>query len=176
MTLAGLLALHGRRRIQQRRTKGWRKPDGVISVARGTDWGNPFRVGDTLDLGDFNLLTITPELAVALYAAHIEQHHGPGIYEQIRDELGGAVLMCWCKVGDPCHGDWLAMVALGCTATVGANPTDNPDFDRCRHAYHHAGDHEVVVGGRTYRWPQVSTSRWSTGFYEVETVARLAEA
>lgn len=29
-------------RIQLRRTKGWRKPDGVITVARPTKWGNPF--------------------------------------------------------------------------------------------------------------------------------------
>lgn len=30
-------------RIQLRRTKGWRKPEGVISVARPSRWGNPFR-------------------------------------------------------------------------------------------------------------------------------------
>jgi hypothetical protein len=33
------------RRVQQRRTKGWRKPDGAISVARPHKWGNPFVVG-----------------------------------------------------------------------------------------------------------------------------------
>ena len=32
-------------RIQLRRTKGWRKPEGAIVVARPTKWGNPFRVG-----------------------------------------------------------------------------------------------------------------------------------
>lgn len=34
------------RRIQQRRTKGWRKPEGAVAVGRGTRWGNPFKVGD----------------------------------------------------------------------------------------------------------------------------------
>lgn len=34
------------RRIQQRRTKGWRKPAGAVAVGRGTKWGNPFKVGD----------------------------------------------------------------------------------------------------------------------------------
>ena len=33
-------------RIQQRRTKGWRKPEGAVAVGRGTKWGNPFKVGD----------------------------------------------------------------------------------------------------------------------------------
>lgn len=33
------------KRIQLRRTKGWRKPEGAVSVARPTKWGNPFKVG-----------------------------------------------------------------------------------------------------------------------------------
>lgn len=31
-------------RIQLRRTKGWRKPEGAIVVARPSKWGNPFRL------------------------------------------------------------------------------------------------------------------------------------
>jgi hypothetical protein len=31
-------------RIQLRRTRGWRKPDGAVKVDRTTRWGNPFRV------------------------------------------------------------------------------------------------------------------------------------
>lgn len=31
------------KRIQLRRTKGWRKPEGAIVVARPTKFGNPFR-------------------------------------------------------------------------------------------------------------------------------------
>ena len=34
------------KRVQQRRTKGWRKPDGAISGARPHKWGNPFEVGE----------------------------------------------------------------------------------------------------------------------------------
>lgn len=34
------------KRIQLRRTKGWRKPEGAIVVARPSIWGNPFRLGD----------------------------------------------------------------------------------------------------------------------------------
>ncbi len=32
-------------RIQLRRTKGWRKPDGAIVVSRPTRWGNPWKPG-----------------------------------------------------------------------------------------------------------------------------------
>jgi hypothetical protein len=33
------------RRVQLRRTRGWKKPDGAISAARPHKWGNPFKVG-----------------------------------------------------------------------------------------------------------------------------------
>lgn len=32
-------------RIQLRRTKGWRKPESAIVVARPSKWGNPFKLG-----------------------------------------------------------------------------------------------------------------------------------
>lgn len=32
-------------RIQRRRIKGWRKPEGAVYVGRGSRWGNPFIVG-----------------------------------------------------------------------------------------------------------------------------------
>ena len=34
-------------RIQRRRTKGWRMPEGAVFVGRPTKWGNPFVVGKT---------------------------------------------------------------------------------------------------------------------------------
>jgi hypothetical protein len=38
------------RRIQLRRIKGWRKPEGAVSVARPSMWGNPYRVGTMADI------------------------------------------------------------------------------------------------------------------------------
>lgn len=35
------------KRIQLHRSKGWRKPENTISVARPTKWGNPFTIGGT---------------------------------------------------------------------------------------------------------------------------------
>lgn len=103
-------------RIQQRRVKGWRKPEGAVSVTRSTEWGNPYRVGAELMTSkfgapDFPPLTITAPLAVALFREWLVQKFGEGIYEQIRRELGGKDLMCFCPAGAPCHADVLLEIA-----------------------------------------------------------------
>lgn len=41
-----LEVLAGPRRIQRRRTKGWRMPEGAVYVGRGSKWGNPYKVGE----------------------------------------------------------------------------------------------------------------------------------
>jgi hypothetical protein len=102
-------------RIQQRRARGWRKPAGAVSVVRGTEWGNPFRVGDVvqgmLPGGHPTKVTVTSPAAVELYRAWLLETHGPGIVEQLRRELGGKDLMCFCREGAPCHADVLLEVA-----------------------------------------------------------------
>lgn len=35
------------KRIQRKRTGGWRMPEGAVYVGRGSKWGNPFVVGKT---------------------------------------------------------------------------------------------------------------------------------
>lgn len=102
------------RRIQRQRTKGWRKPEGCVDVTRGSRWGNPFVVGKDG----------TAEECVAKYAAMMLPYtHQPprntttdfmissANMEAIVIELAGKDLMCWCKEGAPCHGDWLLSVA-----------------------------------------------------------------
>ncbi len=34
------------RRIQLRRTKGWRKPPGAVVIPRPTRWGNPYSLAE----------------------------------------------------------------------------------------------------------------------------------
>lgn len=97
-------------RIQLRRTKGWRKPAGAVSVARGTEWGNPFRVGEQVEL-DGQSVTISSELAVALYAGWLVDRFGEDADERVSAALAGKTLMCWCPIGDPCHGDLLLEIA-----------------------------------------------------------------
>lgn len=37
------------KRIQRKRSKGWRMPEGAVYVGRPTKWGNPFCVVDVID-------------------------------------------------------------------------------------------------------------------------------
>jgi hypothetical protein len=84
------------KRLQQRRTKGWQKPDGAISVARPHKWGNPFKVGEH-----------TAEEAVRRYRQWLPS---APIYRDIA-ELTGRDLMCWCPLNQPCHADVLLELA-----------------------------------------------------------------
>ena len=83
-------------RIQLRRTKGWRKPPGAVVVARPSRWGNPFRVGPDR----------TSAEAVALYRQWIE-----GRADEVRADLAGRDLCCWCPPEQPCHADVLLELA-----------------------------------------------------------------
>jgi Domain of unknown function (DUF4326) len=87
------------KRVQQRRAKGWRKPDGAISVARPHKWGNPFKVGEHG--------IRTAEDAVRLYRQALP---GMPIYSRVA-ELAGHDLMCFCPLDRPCHADVLLEIA-----------------------------------------------------------------
>ncbi|SOJ53999.1 hypothetical protein MSIMFB_01496 [Mycobacterium simulans] len=94
-----------RERIQLRRDKGWRKPEGAVVVARPTKWGNPFAVGDDIVVQG-HALRVTPDLAVALYRVWVHQ-----FAEDARQELAGHDLACWCPATQPCHADVLLELA-----------------------------------------------------------------
>lgn len=102
-------------RIQLRRTKGWRMPPDTVRCARPGKWGNPFRVGQwrnyTADdaVRDY-VRWVRRDLAVRSF----ESAHGkPPTRAQIRAELEGKNLACWCKPGTPCHADVLLELANG---------------------------------------------------------------
>jgi hypothetical protein len=87
------------KRVQQRRTSGWRKPEGAISVARPHKWGNPFVVGDNG--------VRTAASAVQLYRMWLP---GQDLCRQL-SELTGHDLMCFCDLDQPCHADVLLELA-----------------------------------------------------------------
>lgn len=105
-------------RIQLRRTKGWRKPEGAIVVARPSKWGNPYRIDDYRadwpDATDADLRS----MAVSDFRGLVEGRWDhldprPPAYpsvEEIRAELAGRNLACWCP-GPPCHADVLLEIA-----------------------------------------------------------------
>ena len=91
------------RRIQLRRTPGWRRPEGVLVVSRPSRWGNPhpFR-------------TPTPEeraRVVDLFRGDLEAGRLRFTEDDVRRELAGRDLACWCPVDGPCHADVLLEVA-----------------------------------------------------------------
>jgi hypothetical protein len=88
-------------RIQLRRTRGWRKPAGVVVVARPSRWGNPFRLGI-----DGDRATCVRLYRQALLAGDL------GVTtEDVRRELAGRDLACWCPLDEPCHADVLLETA-----------------------------------------------------------------
>ena len=89
-------------RNRLRRTKGWRKPEGTVVVARPSQWGNPFRLGVHGDAaGCVELYT------KALWAGELGFDAA-----DVRRLLQGRDLACWCHEENPCHADVLRAVAL----------------------------------------------------------------
>jgi hypothetical protein len=89
------------KRVQQHRTKGWRKPDDAIVVTRWTKWANPFIIGEA-GIPDANT-------AVTLYRMFLRIPGNPLIV--LLPELRGRALVCYCKPDQPCHADVLLELA-----------------------------------------------------------------
>jgi hypothetical protein len=82
------------KRIQRKRTKGWRAPEGAVYVGRGSEWGNIYTVAEYGRKG-----------AVTRYRQHLLNVYGPSVW--VCEELRGKDLMCWCALTEPCHADVL---------------------------------------------------------------------
>ena len=116
-------------RRQRSRARGWRLPASGRTVCRPGYWGNPFRPGGPYtiqDMRDDNAKVVeqgqvvdVPH-AVELYRRYLALF--PFRVDQVRRELAGRDLYCWCPEGAPCHGDVLLHVAAG----------GDPDDERCR--------------------------------------------
>lgn len=112
------------RRIQLRRTKGWRKPPNTVVVARPSKWGNPFTVEGAREAGFLNPQKATVEafrdwLNGDPWACGCEEDHEARrqtILARLPD-LRGKNLACWCRLKDekgkpvPCHADVLLELA-----------------------------------------------------------------
>lgn len=95
-------------RVQLSRRRGYRKPAGAVVVSRPSKWGNPFRPGDP----DFDGVTpMSRARAVDLYRTYLVGGQLPVSVEDVRRELVGKALACWCRVADACHADVLIEIA-----------------------------------------------------------------
>lgn len=118
-------------RIQRKRTAGWRMPAGAVVVDRSTKWGNPI---DLSDVGaqfpslndrqvaqsvvlDFRALAERGRLSFPNWR-RLGGERGPIEWTypsvgEIRAELAGKDLACWCALDMPCHADVLLEIANG---------------------------------------------------------------
>lgn len=100
-------------RIQRRRTKGWRMPEGAIYVGRPTKWGNPYVI-HRMRCSPMHALCpdwiaddradATRKYRHALLYPLIGQPRVPNI-DDIRYELAGHDLVCWCPLPEPGEPD-----------------------------------------------------------------------
>lgn len=104
------------KRIQRKRVKGWRMPEGAVYVGRPTKWGNPHDWRDWLENapgwpldGQGARVQWCREQAVEEFAADIRS----GDLVLPVEELRGKDLVCWCPPGAPysCHADVLLRLA-----------------------------------------------------------------
>jgi hypothetical protein len=117
-------------RIQLRRNKGWRKPEGAVVVARPSKWGNPFKVGTVINRVAMTYLRMShvAEIRVSDRAEAVIAYQSwldglpllagghdlappPPTSTEIREALRGRDLACWCPLDQPCHADVLLEVA-----------------------------------------------------------------
>jgi len=151
-------------RIQRRRAKGWRMPDGAVYVGRPSKWGNPFRFGTYTGLARVPAIDGSPweyEGRISADGNRHDYHHPDGtvtvhhvrymtraecveMYRrlltedltpsmrssgfrlgglptrptarpvtvgEVRLNLVGVDLACWCPLNEPCHADVLLQIA-----------------------------------------------------------------
>lgn len=113
------------KRVQRKRTKGWRKPGNAVYVGRGTKWGNVFEVGFFYQLFDYGWSVSSghhegfeycgdKKTATEMFERMIGKESGtwkfrPTVNEI--NELRGKDLMCWCDLSSPCHADVLLEIS-----------------------------------------------------------------
>lgn len=111
-------------RVQLSRAAGWRMPPNTVKVTRGPGmrYGNPFPIGGEGPLGRHALDAAG---AVGFFCAMLDDPElraaaGYPSDEEIRADLAGKNLACWCKLTEPCHADPLIARANGLPAASSA--------------------------------------------------------
>jgi hypothetical protein len=100
-------------RIQRKRSPGWRMPENTVYVGRPSKWGNPFRVG-TKGFEYTQAKAVELHENVLFVNKAITSGNNSGVLitiDEIKKELKGKNLACWCKPSDPCHADILLKIA-----------------------------------------------------------------
>lgn len=89
------------KRIQRRRTRGWKMPEGAVYVGRPSLLGSPFLVKEWGQAG-----------SVAAFRLYLEYHSaGRAMAVFAKLNLRDKDLACWCPLNQPCHADVLLELA-----------------------------------------------------------------
>ncbi len=116
------------KRIQRKRTKGWRKPEDAIYIGRPSKWGNPYSEGQKFEWLPFLRLAaagivkhgdplpspateLTRPQAIDMYRVYIFECTMKNPHYFDIEQLRGKDLMCWCPLDQPCHADVLLEIA-----------------------------------------------------------------
>lgn len=89
-------------RVRLSRRKGWRKPAGAVVVSRPSRWGNLHRDP-----------SVSRTQRVAAFESDLREGRMPYTLDDVRRELRGKDLACWCTPDGPCHADVLLRIANG---------------------------------------------------------------
>jgi len=98
------------KRIQRKRSKGWRMPEGAVYVGRPTKWGNPYFIAHYADLSHDGRTEAVRRYRAWVFACN---HRSTLDIPRIKAELHGKDLACWCPLDQPCHADVLLEIANG---------------------------------------------------------------
>lgn len=82
-------------------------PPGTVKIDRSTRWGNPFTAedcGSTAAAVERHRLWMNGSVAAP-------DGRQPPDVDEIRRDLGGRNLGCWCPLDGPCHGTLLLALA-----------------------------------------------------------------
>ena len=111
------------KRIQRKRTKGWKMPKNTIYVGRGSKWGNPYKVGWCCKTPYEYKIVKNNEHACSLFESYAISYQSDKIINglvQSMDilingnsikELSGKNLACWCRLDEKCHADIILKLA-----------------------------------------------------------------
>lgn len=116
------------RRIQLSRKKGYRKPEGAVYVGRPTRWGNPFVVGERVEIQHYEpgVIVMSAQNCVDAYRSIFVEcrllfpnwdNPNPDDVAWTQEwhdglaALRGHDLACWCPLDQPCHADVLLELA-----------------------------------------------------------------
>lgn len=95
------------KRIQRKRTKGYKLPDNTLCVTRPSKWANPFKIGDKIRVEKTGkIIVIDRYVAIQLYLGYIIDKISNGEVD-LAELRQYDYLACYCPIDKICHVDIL---------------------------------------------------------------------